>query len=294
MWWDDLRYLLAVHRQGSHKRAARVLAVNPTTVSRRLTALEQELNAKLFVRTPDRLQATPAALALLARAERIEAEVLASRRELEGTDLRLEGPLRVSAGDGIINHVIVPALERLLAAHPALTIELMAETRLADLARRETDVAIRLVRPREPALLARRLGDVRFGIFAAQSYLDRRGTPRTMAALGGHDWIGFEERLDRLPQVRWLRRTVPGLRYLVRANNVSTQARACAEGLGLALLPVYSARSEPRLRPLFPRQQGPARELWGVTHADLRGNQRVSAFLCWLAELVKGFAGAQD
>src|SRR3954453_9686357 len=168
MWWDDLRYLLAVHRQGSHKRAARVLAVNPTTVSRRLTALEQELNAKLFVRTPDRLQATPAALALLARAERIEAGGLASRRELEGTDLRLEGPLRVSAGDGIINHVIVPALERLLAAHPALTIELVAEPRLADLARREADVAIRLVRPREPALLARRLGEMRFGIFAAQ------------------------------------------------------------------------------------------------------------------------------
>jgi DNA-binding transcriptional LysR family regulator len=294
MSWDDLRYLLAVHRQGSHKRAARALTVNPTTVSRRLIALEQELNTKLFIRTPDRLQATPAALALLPRAERIEAEVLAARRELEGTDLRLEGPLRVSAGDGIINHVIVPALGRLLGAHPALTIELVAETRLADLARREADVAIRLVRPREPALLARRLGEMRFGIFAAQRYLDRRGTPRTVAALGGHDWIGFEEALDRLPQVRWLRRTVPGLRYLVRASNVSTQARACAEGLGLALLPVYSARSEPGLRPLFPRQTGPARELWGVTHADLRGNQRVSAFLSWLAGLVKGFDDAED
>jgi DNA-binding transcriptional LysR family regulator len=287
MFWDDLRYFLALHRAGSLKGAARGLGVDPTTVGRRLAALEEAVGARLFTRTADGLEASPAARALLPRAERIEAEVLASQRELEGADRRLEGPLRVTAGDGLINDVILPALAELRRAHPALTVELVAETRLADLSRREADVAIRLVRPREPALLARRLGEMRFALFAAQSYLDRAGTPRALPALAGHDFIGFEAALDRLPQVRWLRRTVPGLRYVVRANNTTSQARACAEGLGVALLPIFTGAREPRLRILFPRQAGPVRELWGVSHADLRGNVRVSAFLSWLSDQLK-------
>jgi DNA-binding transcriptional LysR family regulator len=217
--------------------------------------------------------------------------VLASERELQGASLAMEGPLRVTAGDGLINHVIVPALGELLQAHPALMLELFADTRMMDLPRREADVAIRLVRPREPALVARRLGQMTFGLFASDGYLERRGTPRP-ATLAAHDWIGFEQALDRLPQVRWLHRKVPGLRYRVRANNTTTQLRACAAGQGLALLPVAAVAGEPRLRRLFSRDPAPARDLWGVFHADLRGNPRVTAFLDWLAGLLAGLPAA--
>jgi DNA-binding transcriptional LysR family regulator len=286
MNWDDLRYFLAVLRRGSHKGAGRLLGVAPTTVSRRLLALEAGLGVKLFQRTPERLLPTPAAHALIARAERIEAEVTASQRELDGASARMDGPLRVTAGDGLINHLVLPALGQLLRAHPGLVIELRAETRVLDLARREADLAVRLVRPREPALIAKALGPMRFALFGSEAYFDRRGTPRTFEALGGHDWIGFDETLDRLPQVQWLRRKVTDLRYVVRANTTTAQVRACAEGHGLALLPVFTARGEPRLRRLFPRQEGPVRELWGVSHADLRGNVKIASFLTWLARLV--------
>jgi DNA-binding transcriptional LysR family regulator len=286
MNWDHLRYFLAVHRQGSHKRAARLLRVDPTTVSRRIGLLERVARATLFVRTPERLMITPAGAALLTHAERIEGEVLASERELLADPVVLAGPLRVTAGDALVNHVVVPAMGELLAAHPELVIELRTDTAILDLTRREADVALRFVRPKEPAFVARRLGELPFAIFASDAYLRRRGTPRTMAAAAAHDFIGYQEALDHMPQVRWLRRAVGSPRYVLRASTLTTQLIACAAGLGLALLPVFSARREPALRRLFPRRAGPTRELWSAFHADLRGNPRVATFLGWLSNLL--------
>jgi DNA-binding transcriptional LysR family regulator len=288
MNWDDLRYFLAVHRRGSHKAAARLLRVAPTTVSRRIAALESESRATLFVRTPECLKTTPAGLALLPRAERIEAEVLASERELHANQGILSGPLRVTGGDALVNHVIVPSMGGLLARHPELVVELRTETGIVDLSRREADIALRLVRPKEHALVARRLGELPFAIFASETYLQRRGTPRTVAAAATHDFIGYDEALDHMSQVRWLHRTVPSPRFVLRANTITTQVIACAEGLGLALLPLFTASREPRIRQLFPRQVGPTRELWGVFHSDMRGNLRVSTFLRWLADVLEG------
>src|SRR5437763_3110841 len=115
MSWDDLRHLLAVHRQGSHKGAARLLRVDPTTVGRRIAALERALGATLLVRTPDGLKSTPAGLRVLTHAERIEAEVLASERELLANPTALAGPLRVSGGDALVNYAVLPVMGGLLA-----------------------------------------------------------------------------------------------------------------------------------------------------------------------------------
>lgn len=249
-------------------------------------ALERAAGTTLFVRTPDGLKPTPAGLTVLNRAERIEGEVLASQRELLANPTALAGPLRVTGGDALVNYVVIPAMGALLAAHPELAIELLTDTSIVDLSRREADVALRLVRPREPALVARRLGELPFAIFAAASYLKRRGTPRTLATAATHDFIGYHEALDQLPQVRWLQRAVRPLRYVLRASTLTTQTLACAEGLGLALLPLFIGAREPRLRQLFARHRGPTRELWGVFHADMRGNSRISSFLDWLEDVL--------
>lgn len=283
--WDDVRYFLAVQRRGSHKGAARLVRVDPTTVARRIAALEEALGAKLFMRTPDRLLPTTAGLTFAAHAERVEAEVLAAERALDAADARLEGAVRVTATDGFVHYLLVPALAQFRQAHPALAIELRTDTSLLDLSRREADVAIRLARPKEPALVARRLGTLPFALFAGESYLVRRGTPRSLAALSAHEWIGFDASLDQLPQVKWLRSVVPRLRYVVRANTTTTQVLTCAEGHGIALLPVFVAAREPRLRRLLPRVVGPTRELWAVTHVDMRANARVEAFIAWLVRL---------
>ena len=136
-----------------------------------------------------------------------------------------------------------------------------------------------MLRPKEPSLVARRLGELQLALFASREYLQ----PRGLAALSGHDWIGFDASLDELPPVKWLRRSLPELRYVLRTSTTTAQVVACAEGHGVALLPVLVAAREPRLERLLPRLVGPSRELWGVTHVDLRGNARTEAFLGWLA-----------
>jgi DNA-binding transcriptional LysR family regulator len=285
MNWDDLRYLLALHRQGSHKGAARQLGVAPTTISRRIFALEEAAGARLFVRVRERLKPTPAGLVLSRHAERIEAEVATAERESISSAEGLAGPLRVTGGDALINHVVIPALPGLLNAHPEIAIELRTDTSIVDLSRREADVALRLVRPKEPALVARRIGELPFGIFASEAYLERHGKPRTLAAAGvAHQFIGYHEALDQLPQVRWLHREVRPCRYALRASTLTSQVIACGEGLGLALLPIFSANGDRRLRQLFPGHSVPTRELWIVFHADLRGDSRVSKFSGWLSE----------
>ena len=284
--WDDVQVFLALARPGSHNKAARALGVDPTTVGRRLAALEDTLGTRLFDRTPLRLVATPAALAILPRAERVEAELHAVEREASGADARIAGPIRITAGDGTINFIVAPALVELRRAHPGLEIVLRGDVRTLDLSRREADIALRLIHPKQPALIAKKLGAMQFGIYAARSYLDHHGTPRTLADTVAHPWIGFEADLDHVPQTRGLHRAIGVPRYVLRANATATHLAACAAGHGLALLPTFVARRSPELVQVAPRTPGPSRDLWAVTHSQLRGNARVAQVMRWLADVV--------
>lgn len=286
--WDDLRILLAVRRGAGHGAAGRALGVDPTTIGRRLQALEQALGTRLFDRTPAGLVPTEAGVALARRAERVEEEVLAAERELGGADVRVAGPVRITAGDGILHWLIVPALGELRREHPDITVELRADTRSLDLSRREADVAVRLVRPKEPTLVARRLGPIAFALYASRAYLDRRGTPRKAHDLCDHDLIGFDASLDALPQVRWLHKTVRDPRWCVRATTTTAQVMACAEGQGIALLGTFIAAREPRLVPVLPALRPPARDAWLVVHEDMKKSARVAAVLAWLSRIDLG------
>lgn len=285
--WDDLRVFLAVHRSGSHAAAARVLRVAPTTVGRRLAALEAAVGARLFTRTPEGLDATAAARALLLRAERVEAEVLEAERELAGADARPAGVVRITCGDGFGAFVLAPALPAFLAAHPGLTVEVHADIRSADLIRGEADVALRNFRPREKSLVARRLGPEPLGLYAAPAYLARRGTPRTARDLAGHDLVLYEKELDRVRSQAWVREVAAGARVAVRVSTTTAMHAACAAGAGIALLMSDVAGADPRFARVLPRLEPPANDVWAVTHPDLRGAARVVAALRWLETLVR-------
>jgi DNA-binding transcriptional LysR family regulator len=286
MTWDDLKVFLEVTRQRSHAGAARVLRVDASTVGRRVLALERSLSSRLFDRTPEGLAPTEAGAALLARAERIELEVLALQRELTAADARQSGSVRLTASDGVVNYVIVPRLIELQRAHPGLDFGVRAEARVLDLSRREADVAIRLVRPTESTLVARRLGTMSFAFYAGHGYLARAAAPRSLAGLAGHAFIGFDLELEHVPTFRWLRKQVPDLRLSLRANTTAAQVRACVAGLGIALLPRFVAPFEPGLVELVPRVRTPTREAWAVSHRDLRRNPRVSLLIEWLTQTI--------
>ncbi|AKU97505.1 Transcriptional regulator, LysR family [Labilithrix luteola] len=291
--WRDLEVFLALHRTGSHARAAKALGIDPTTVGRRLGTLEEGLGTRLFVRTPKGLSLTAMGTTLLPRALRVEEEMVSLGRELQGADANVEGTVRLTAGDGFVRYVLVPALAKLREGRPRLTIELRAETQLLDLSRREADVAVRLVAPKEPALVSRNVGSMAFGIFASRPYLDRRGSIKSTRDLASHDWIGFESELDRLPQNRWLRELVPAIRYVVRATATTIQTAACVEGVGLALLPEVVALHERSLVRVLPKVSPPPRAAFAVYHSDLKKNARVALVVRWVSGLMDEVSARQ-
>jgi DNA-binding transcriptional LysR family regulator len=288
--WDDMRIFLALQRHASFARAARHLDVDPTTVGRRIAALEETLGATLFERTPSGLVATSAGAMLRARAERMEAEMLASERELRGQDARLEGPLVITAGDAITVYLLVPWLLELRREHPRITFELRADNAALDMTRREADVAVRLFCPKQTSLVAIRARTFPFAVYGSDAYFARRGKPRNSRQLAEHDWLAWDRRLAATPQSKWLARIVPSAKICLRANTTTALIAACASGHGLAVLPKFVATTETRLLLALARVSPPGREAWIVTHADSRRNARVRAVVAWLAARLK--AGA--
>jgi DNA-binding transcriptional LysR family regulator len=284
--WDDLRVLLAVARQKSHGGAGRLLGVDPTTVGRRIAALEAALGARLFDRTPAGLVATQAGSTLAVHASNMESELLSAERAVRGADAELVGPVRITAGDGMVHYALVPALTELRRVHPGIAVEFRADTRSLDLSRREADVAVRFSRPKEASLVVRRIGSAAFGLYASRSYLDRAGPLRTLSDLGAHDFVGFDASLDDLPQVRWLRQTMGKPRWVVRATSTTAQVLACAEGQGIALLPTFVSAHEPRLVPVLASRRPPPRDVWIAVHRDMHKNARAAAVIDWIARAV--------
>lgn len=285
--WDDLRVFLAVHRTRSHAAAGRLLRVAPTTIGRRVAALEAAVGARLFTRQPEGLVPTAAAVALAARAERVEAELLDAERELSVADARPTGTVRITCGDGFASYVLAPALPELLTAHPGLSVEVWGDPRSLDLVRGEADIALRHFRPRERSLVARRIGLERTALYASSAYLSARGAPRTLRDLARHDVILYDRAFDRAPNQAWFKQAVGDARITVRANSTTLMHAACIAGAGIAILSSPFVREEPRLeRVLIAATTPPVLDVWAVTHAELRTSARVVTTLRWLEQLV--------
>lgn len=286
MDWDHLRFVLAVAEAGGVSAAARVLGVDAGTVSRRLDAVEAALHCKLFHRTRRGLTPTQAGLKLIAPAQRIAAEIAHLDIELSAEDRGLAGPVVVTATEAIAAAFLAPILPALRACHPGIVIELVTDIRTLDLARREADIALRLVRPRLGDLRVRRLGEVGYGLYAAKGYIKQRGVPDIEAQCAGHDLIDWPLDYTIIAQVPWLRRNAAATQVAMRSGSAVARHAACAEGLGLALLPCVLADGDERLQRVATKAP-PDQEFWLVTHRDLARMPRVRAVLDAIAAEAK-------
>jgi DNA-binding transcriptional LysR family regulator len=285
--WDDLRHFLAVHRNATLSRAASALGINATTVGRRLAALEERLEARLFDRTPEGYALTPAGRDLLARAEAIETETFAIERELMGADQRTAGVVRLTATETLTTRFVMPHLPVFRAKHPEITLALQCTNRRVSLARREADVALRLARPREDNVVTRRLAAVHLGLYAAGRYLDQRGSPEDPeTTLEGHDVILFADSHAFAVENGWFQPRMARARVALRSDSVSSIYAAAVAGVGLALLPASVADRDTALRRI-PVASSPApREIWQAVHEDMQKNRRVRVVLDFLAEVL--------
>jgi DNA-binding transcriptional LysR family regulator len=272
MEWSDLRYVLTVARAGTLAAAARRLGVNQTTVARRIAAAEVALATRLFERRNGVLHPTPAGEAAIARAAQVEQEVLALERGVAGTDATPAGTVRLTAVPILANRLLIPAVPRLLARHPRLRLELIAEPRNLSLTRREADIALRLARPESGAALARRIGKLDYAVYGP-----RRRKPDAVS------WITYEESLSHLPQARWIAAQDHETALLL-LNDAEAIVQALRAGLGKSLLPCFVGEREPGLRRLS--KVVLSREIWLMVHRDLRAQARIAAVIDWLVELM--------
>lgn len=188
--WDDLRVFLALHRGRSVRAASRALRVSHSTISRRIDGLEAAMGARLFDRLPSGFTPTPAGEAMLERAERVETDLLGLEREITGRDARLSGPIRVSLTPIVAQHLLMPHLAAFAGAYPDIEMRVSASYEIADLGRREADVAVRFSAQPDDHLVGRRLPDFADAAFATPDYVAAHRFEGPNAAAR---WIGWDD-----------------------------------------------------------------------------------------------------
>jgi len=281
--WDDLRFFLAVARAEGLSGAARALRVNQSTVSRRITALETQLDATLFERHARGYALTTVGEAMFELATRVEDDVFAVDRAVSGADATLAGRVRLTTVDEVLD-AVVPTIAGFVEAYPGIELEVDTEVRTASLTRREADVALRPgLAPTEPDIVGRKLVRLDYAFYASPGYIEQHGRPRRVADLPRHRFVGFAgERRQSL-----LRSFVAEPRLVFVAHAMPAQASAVRAGMGIAYLPRFVAEHDERLvRVLAPRVEH-GFHLWLLIHADLRQTARVRAFVDALTEAVR-------
>jgi DNA-binding transcriptional LysR family regulator len=286
--WDDLRYFLAIHRAGTLARAAAELSINATTVGRRLTNLEEKVEGRLFDRTPEGYVLTLTGRDLLPRAERMEAEALRVAREVIGRDQQISGSVRLSATEMLVTRFITPHLPAFRAQYPELTLELECTNRSLSLSRRETDIALRLARPREDDVVTKRLSSVPLALYAAKSYVGMHGMPADPEHnLTGHTTILFAASRLFTVENEWFQKRLGGAHVALRSDSVSSIYAAAIAGLGIALLPRSVADRDARLTRIDTESAPEPRVIYQAVHKDLVRAARVRAVLEFLSRVLE-------
>jgi DNA-binding transcriptional LysR family regulator len=284
--WDDVRFFLTVHREGNLARAGTTLKLDPTTVGRRITGLEQRLGARLFDRTPKGYLLTAAGHRLLPRAEKIEREALAMERDVAGEDQRLAGTVRLTATEMLTTRFIAPFLGKFRERYPEIMLDLVCSNRDMNLSRREADIALRLSRPRQDNVIVKKLFEIQLALYASRDYIERFGSVgEPDGSLRGHQVIMFADSPNFARENAWIEERLDGGDVVLRSDSVSSLFSATVGGTGVALLPRKVADDEPSLqRFAIPGSPAP-RFVWQAVHADLQHSARIRAVLDFLGRI---------
>jgi DNA-binding transcriptional LysR family regulator len=288
--WDLLQSFLAVARTGKLTSAAKRLAIDHSTLSRRLTTLETSLGAKLFERHVSGYSLTPQGEQLLQRAETIESTVLAIQSDVGQSSSRVSGTVRIGTPDGFGTAFLAPVIGRLSAAHPDLDLELVATPRSFSLSRREADIAIGLSRPVHGRLHARMLTDYELGVYAARAKTELWADIRGIDDLPSRPFISYIDDLIFAPELDYIPSIAKGIWPRIRSSNLIAQLQATAAGAGLCVLPCFLANADQRLIRVLPNDIRLTRTFWMIVHADMRDLARIQVTCDFIAEAIRGAA----
>lgn len=288
--WDDYRFVLAIARAGGLAGAARTLGVTLSTVYRRLERMEATLAVRLFDRFKDGYVATEAGREIAAAAERMEQEALAADRLVSGQDLRLTGLVRITASETFAACFLARHLPAFQREHPGVEIEIFAESRRLSLADREADLTVRVRRPKEPSLFGRRVGELRWGLYAGRETAARLAGVSDLSDFQSVLFTGWEGSSPSQEVARVLGQMFPDIRYLCRSTSLMTNAAIAASSAAIAPLPCILGELTAGLEPILKPIEGLRAEIWLLTHEDLRRNARIRALMDHLADAAAGDA----
>lgn len=279
--WDDVRYCLAVIREGSVSAAAKALGVNQTTVSRRITALEQQLSVTLFDRSTSGWLLTAAGESIHAMAEQMQEQAFAIQRSLAGGQTELQGKLRVTAVDVCLQRMLLPGLRAFADQYPEIEIELLASEETFDLAVQQADIAFRNTNTPPDNVVGKRISNFAMGIYARpEVYEQYQQDPASVSAI---TW-----REGAVAPV-WLDKTFSDLQVRFRVNSLNVMYDMIAGGFGIGQLPCAMGDSSNELVRLANPQQEPGLDFWVLSHIDLRNNARIRIFREFMIDYLQPF-----
>jgi len=276
MNWDDLRFFLALAREGTVSGAGRALEVKHTTVARRVAAFEEQLGSRLFDRMPSGYAMTQVGENLMPHALGIEELVNAADREVFGMDAQLSGSLKLAASYDVFTRLVTPKLHLFTDKFPSIELELVSSTGLVDLGSRQADIALRLSPHPPEHLIGREVVHMSHGVYASEQYLQNKRA-QDQLILWGHD--------KNMPE--WVVEHFPDARVYARASEIMTMMEAVKNHLGLARMPCYVGDAEPTLRRLDVSLTPSGWGVWVLSHADLRTTARVRACREFLIEIIE-------
>jgi len=285
--WGAMEWFLAIARTGRLTLAAQKLGIDHTTLSRRVKALEEALDARLFDRTVSGYSLTPQGERFLAAAQRVETIALQAASDISSETSRIAGTVRIGAPEGFGSSFLAPALVRLGQAQPGLKLELVTLPRQFSLTKREADMAVSLARPKKGRLHAHKLTNYELGLYGSHGYLRERGRPETLSDLRHHGILGYiqdliySRELDYIPQLS--RDIAPWL----TSSSLPAQMNMTLAGGGLCVLPRFLAHDREGLEQVLPDEVRLVRSFWLVVHSELRDLSRIRICSEFITEEVR-------
>jgi len=277
--WENLRFFVAVAQSGSLSAAARRLKVDHATVSRRLSALEAELNMRLVDRLPRACQLSDAGRQVFEVAAKMEENAFSVERLALAEQAPMQGTVTISVPPVLANNLFANHLHVFAQLHPGIRLAIASQAQSVSLGRREADIAIRLFRPEEPQNVTRKLGEMAFALYASSEYA---------SASEPGDWafVGYEAQYAEMPHQKWLQSIAQGRRIICEVSDITMQQAVARTGIGVAGLPVFIGENDPSLKRLpFDGEQF-CREIWLVVHPDLRHSPMIRAVVDFAVDVV--------
>lgn len=289
--WDLLQSLHAVLEAGSFSAAARIRRLTQPTLGRHIDQLERQLGAPLFLRSPRGLQPTDLALAFRQHLADMAAAASAASRDVEGIVSGDGGVVRVAVSEVIGIEVIPPMLARFRTAHPGVDVELALSNKNEDLTRRDADVAVRMSRPTQNSLVAKKVGDLSMGFHATPEYLAAHGAPRDFDELVEHSLIGFDRSFPEIANELSVGRPISRELFTYRTDNDVAQLAAIRAGVGIGVCQKQIARRA-GLTPVMPEAFRFELPIWICMHETLRGSPRMRLMFDHLAKEFAAYVAA--